>query len=181
MRIISGKLKGLRFTPPKGFPSRPTTDFAKEGLFNILNNELIFDDLEILDLFAGTGNITFELASREAGTITSVDQNFKCTRFIKSFAKEKGLDSDIMVIKADVFKFVSNQTKSYDLIFADPPFEMTTHKELVDLVMNSTILKEDGLFILEHGSRNNLEDHPNFRNARNYGGVIFSFFEHLSQ
>lgn len=179
MRIISGKLKGLRFNPPKGFPSRPTTDYAKEGLFNILSNELTLGNLEILDLFAGTGNITFELASREAGTITSIDQNFKCTRFIKSFAKEKELEDEIRVVKSDVFKFVSNQTKSYDFIFADPPFDMKKHRELADLIMNSSILKEDGLFILEHGSRNNLEDHPNFRNSRNYGGVIFSFFEYL--
>ncbi|HTO38782.1 MAG TPA: RsmD family RNA methyltransferase [Brumimicrobium sp.] len=180
MRIISGKLKRHQFFPPKGFPSRPTTDFSKEGLFNILENDLVMTDLEILDLFAGTGNISFEFASREAGKITAVDKNFKCVTFIRKFAMENQLDNDIITLKADVLKFLDNQMKSYDLIFADPPFDEVIHKEVVDKVLAGNILNEDGLFIIEHGRNNSFEEHPKFFKSRNYGGVIFSFFRHNS-
>ena len=180
MRIISGLLKKQRFTPPKGFPSRPTTDFAKEGLFNILENNLVLNDLEILDLFAGTGNISYEFASREAGMITSVDRDFKCTHFIKTFAQEHGIDKSITVVKADVMKFIDKHTKSYDLIFADPPFENKLHAELLEKVMNSTLLREDGLFILEHGKHDSFAEHKNFKSSRKYGHVVFSFFEHIA-
>lgn len=178
MRIISGKLKRYRFAPPKGFPSRPTTDFAKEGLFNILENKLDLVDLEILDLYAGTGNISFEFASRDAGTITAVDRNYKCTRFIKEFAKKFELEDSLHVIKADVLQFIENQSKSYDIIFADPPFEDKVHNELITKVMEGSLLKEDGLFILEHSKHNPLAEHKNFHSFRKYGGVIFSFFKH---
>jgi len=179
VRIISGLLKKQRFSPPKGFPSRPTTDFAKEGLFNILENDLLMADLEILDLFAGTGNISFEFASREAGMITSVDKNFKCTRFIRSFADEHGIGKSINVVKADVMKFVDKHSKSYDLIFADPPFEDKLHDEFLDKLMASSLLKEDGLFILEHGKHDTFANHKNFQSSRKYGHVVFSFFKHL--
>ena len=178
MRIINGKLKRYRFAPPKGFPSRPTTDFAKEGLFNILENKLALVDLEILDLYAGTGNISFEFASREAGNITAVDKNFKCTRFIKQFAKEFKLEDTFHVIKSDVIQFIENQSKSYDIIFADPPFEDKVHNELVIKIMEGSLLKEDGLFILEHSKHNPLAEHKDFLSSRKYGGVIFSFFKH---
>lgn len=179
MRIISGLLKKQRFSPPKGFPSRPTTDFAKEGLFNILENEVLLADLEILDLFTGTGNISFEFASREAGKITAVDKNFKCTRFIKSFAQEHGIDKSIHVIKADVIKFIDKHTKAYDLIFADPPFDEKIHKELIDRVMKGSLLRENGLFILEHGKHDSFSKHKNFQSSRKYGHVVFSFFKHI--
>jgi len=178
VRIISGLLKKQRFSPPKGFPSRPTTDFAKEGLFNILENGMVLKDLDILDLFAGTGNISFEFASREAGMITSVDKNFKCTRFIKTFAEEHGLTKSINVIKADVMKFIDNHSKSYDLIFADPPFEDKLHIELLNKLMSSELLRENGLLILEHGKHDSFADHKNFQSSRRYGHVVFSFFEH---
>lgn len=178
MRIISGILKKQRFSPPKGFPSRPTTDFAKEGLFNVLENQLVLADLEILDLFAGTGNISFEFASREAGMITSVDKNFKCTRFIKSFAEKHGIGKSINVVKADVMKFIEKHTKSYDIIFADPPFEEKLHREFLEKVMSSNLLKEDGLFILEHGKHDSFADHENYQSSRKYGHVVFSFYQH---
>lgn len=178
MRIISGTLKKQRFSPPKGFPSRPTTDFAKEGLFNILDNEITMTDLKILDLFAGTGNISFEFASREAGQITSVDKNFRCTKFMKDFSKEHNIANAMNVVKADVLKFVANNHQSYDLIFADPPFEDKLHADLIEAVMNSEILAEDGLFILEHSKHNKFEDKKGFQHSRRYGHVVFSFFKH---
>lgn len=180
MRIISGLLKKQRFSPPKGFPSRPTTDFAKEGLFNVLENELVMDGLDILDLFAGTGNISFEFASREAGMITCVDKNFKCTRFIRTFADEHGIGKSINVVKADVMKFIEKHTKSYDLIFADPPFEDKLHAEFLEKILNSELLREDGLLILEHGKHDSFADHKNFKSSRKYGHVVFSFFEHIA-
>lgn len=178
MRIISGKLQRYRFQPPKGFPSRPTTDFAKEGLFNILMNERSLVDLEILDLFSGTGNISFEFASREAGNITAVDRNYKCTRFVKQFIREFKLEDTFHIIKSDALQFIENQTKSYDLIFADPPFDTDIHNELINKVMKGGLLKEDGLFILEHSKHNPIVEHKNFSKSRKYGGVVFSFFEH---
>lgn len=179
MRIISGILKKQRFYPPKGFPSRPTTDFAKEGLFNVLENKLTLADLEILDLFAGTGNISFEFASRESGSITAVDKNHKCTRFIKAFSEEHGLNKAIHVVQADVMKFIEKHTLSYDVIFADPPFEDKLHADLIDKVMESPILKKEGLFILEHGKHDSFENHKNYQLSRKYGHVVFSFFEHI--
>jgi len=178
VRIISGILKKQRFNPPKGFPSRPTTDFAKEGLFNILDNEITMADLKILDLFAGTGNISFEFASREAGQITSVDINFRCTKFIKDFSKEHGIADTMNIVKADALKFVANSHQYYDLIFADPPFEEKLHLELIKAVMEGAILAEDGLFILEHGKHDKFEDQKGFQHSRRYGHVVFSFFKH---
>ncbi|PWH86225.1 RsmD family RNA methyltransferase [Brumimicrobium oceani] len=178
MRIISGLLKKQRFSPPKGFPSRPTTDFAKEGLFNILENEITMSNLKILDLFAGTGNISFEFASREAGQITSVDKNFRCVKFMKDFGKEHNIAKAMNVVKADVLKFVANNHQSYDLIFADPPFEDKLHADLIDAVMNSEILTQEGLFILEHSKHNKFEDQKGFQHSRRYGHVVFSFFKH---
>lgn len=180
MRIISGLLKKQRFSPPKGFPSRPTTDFAKEGLFNVLENQIVLADLDILDLFAGTGNISFEFASREAGMITSVDKNFKCARFIKTFAQEHGIDKSIQVVKADVMKFIEKHTKSYDLIFADPPFEDEMHNAFLEKLLNSSLLRENGMLILEHSKHDSFADHKNFISSRKYGHVVFSFFEHIA-
>lgn len=178
MRIISGKLQRYRFRPPKGFPSRPTTDFAKEGLFNILENKLALKGLEILDLFSGTGNISFEFASREAGNITAVDKSYKCTGFVKQFARKYELEDTLQVIKADVFQFIDKHSKSYDIIFADPPFDRDIHNDLINHIMNSNLLKKDGLFILEHSKHNAIAEHEGFQNSRKYGGVMFSFFKH---
>jgi len=180
VRIIGGKLKGIRFVPAKGFPSRPTTDFAKEALFNILINKFEFGNLEVLDLFAGTGNITLEFASREAGNITAIDIDFRSIQYLKSLVKKLELDDYINVIKADSLKFIENHAKSYDIIFVDPPFEETYHLELVNKIMNSSLLKENGVLVVEHGKRDKFEEHPNYTQTRRYGGVMFSFFEHIS-
>ena len=175
MRIVSGKLKRMRFSPPKGFPSRPTTDFAKEGLFNVLENRLDLSSIRVLDLFAGTGNISFEFASRDAEQVVSVDRNFKCVRFIQSFAEKHDL-SNVMVQKSDVFKFIEQHGAKYDLVFADPPFKAEFYDRLIDKVLDSDLLKENGIFILEHEKHRHLEDHPFFVESRKYGNVVFSFF-----
>ncbi len=178
MRIVRGKLKSRRFATPKNFPSRPTTDFAKEGLFNILENRLSLIDLDILDLCAGTGNISLEFASREAGQILSVDTNYNCVRFIQNLVKEHDLGNEVSVIKADVRDFLRKNEKHFDLIFADPPYDLTFHQEIVDLIFQKESLKQDGLCIIEHGRQTDLSQHPKFLEKRNFGNVHFSFFEH---
>lgn len=175
MRIVSGKLKRMRFNPPKGFPSRPTTDFAKEGLFNVLDNRLDISSIRVLDLFAGTGNISFEFASREAEQVISVDRNFKCVKFIQSFSEKHEL-SNLMAQKSDVFKFIEQHGAKYDLIFADPPFNAEFYNRLIDKVLESELLEENGIFILEHEKHKRFEDHPFFEESRKYGNVVFSFF-----
>lgn len=179
MRIIRGKLKRIRFYPPKGFPSRPTTDFAKEGLFNLLENERDLIDLKILDLFAGTGNISFEFASRESGDIVAVDSNVRCVQYIRDFAKKYQLDG-LTVIKADVFRYLRNSVLPNDLVFADPPFDFDKYNELIEQVLAGPVLKKDGLFVLEHDKFSDFSEHPNFIESRKYGGIIFTFFKHIS-
>ncbi|MDX1653015.1 MAG: RsmD family RNA methyltransferase [Brumimicrobium sp.] len=176
MRIISGKLKSYRFTPPKGFPSRPTTDFAKEALFNILENQFTLKNLEILDLFAGTGNISFEFASREAGNILAVDKNYNCIRFIREFAKKYELENELSALKEDAFTFLKRTSQKFDLIFADPPFDTKIHASLIEAIFESNVLNESALFIMEHDKHKNFSDHPFFESSRKYGHVVFSFF-----
>ncbi|WP_026713563.1 16S rRNA (guanine(966)-N(2))-methyltransferase RsmD [Flavobacterium daejeonense] len=177
MRIISGKYKGRRINPPKGLPVRPTTDMSKESLFNILNNHFNFDGLKILDLFAGTGNISFEFASRGSEPITSVDSDFGCVKFIKQTAAE--FDFPIAAIKSDVFKFLEKCNTSYDIVFADPPYglDQTIFEKVVLLVFENNIMNEDGMMIIEHSKHTTLEHLPNFSFQKSYGGSIFSFFE----
>ncbi len=176
MRIVRGKLKSRRFSVPKNFPSRPTTDFAKEGLFNILEHKFSLQDLEILDLCAGTGNISLEFASREAGKITSVDSNFNCVRFIRQLVKEHELENEIEVYKSDVRDFLRKTEKQFDLVFADPPYDANFHAEILQLIYDNKRLKEDGLCIIEHGRQTDLSQHPHFLEKRSFGNVHFSFF-----
>lgn len=176
MRIISGNLKSVRFSPPKGFPSRPTTDFAKEALFNVLTHRYALVELEILDLCAGTGNISFEFASREAGYITAVEANYKCTSFIQSMAKKYEVDEFITVIRSDVPAFLEKVNATYDIIFADPPFEVPIHGQIVNLVFERELLNENGCLIIEHSKHLDLSNEPNFVELKKYGGVCFSFF-----
>ena len=176
MRIISGKLKSYRFQPPKGFPSRPTTDFAKEALFNVLENRISLIDLEILDLFSGTGNISFEFASRNAGKITAVDSNFKSVRFINEMTVKYKIDDVVTAIKNDAVKFVLKTAKTYDIIFADPPFDKPVHQDVINAVFEKDCLKKEGILIIEHSKRTQLSEHPQHRETRKYGNVCFSFF-----
>lgn len=162
---------------PKKLPVRPTTDMAKEGLFNILNNRFYFDELKVLDLFAGTGNISFEFASRGVQGITAVDSYPGCVHYISKISSE--LDFPITTIKSDVFKFLEQTTEKFDVIFADPPynFDLSQFLKIPDLVFEQDALEEDGLLVVEHSDQTDLSEHPHFSEQRKYGGSIFSFFE----
>jgi 16S rRNA (guanine966-N2)-methyltransferase len=177
VRIISGKYKGRRIFPPKGLPVRPTTDMSKEALFNVLNNHFSFEGLKVLDLFAGTGNISYEFASRGSDNITSVDGDFGCVKFIKQVAEE--YDFNIAAMKSDVFKFLEKNNNSYDIIFADPPYalDQKTFERIVTLVFDQELLREDGMMVIEHSKYTKLDHMINFSFKKSYGGSIFSFFE----
>ena len=177
MRIISGKFKGRRIFPPKNLPVRPTTDMSKEALFNVLNNHFSFEGLKILDLFAGTGNISFEFASRGSDNITSVDADFGCINFIKKTASE--LDLDISTIKSDVFSILERNKSSYDIIFADPPYDLgqDQFEKIIELIFENELLEEEGMLIVEHSKHTKLDHMMNFSFAKNYGGSVFSFYE----
>ncbi len=177
MRIIGGIHKGKQLIAPKNLPVRPTTDFAKEGLFNILNNRIDFEETLVLDLFCGTGNISLEFASREAKKITCVDQHTPCLNYVKETAKALKF-TNIVTDRADVFKFLSKPSfTTYDLIFADPPYELPNLETICDLVFENKFLAEDGLLIIEHGLRTNLSAKPYYVETRKYGNVNFSFFK----
>ncbi|MBS7254897.1 RsmD family RNA methyltransferase [Flavobacterium branchiicola] len=177
MRIISGKHKGRRIFPPKNLPVRPTTDMSKEALFNVLNNHFSFDSLKVLDLFSGTGNISFEFASRGSAPITSVDGDFGCVKFIKQVSSE--YDFDIAATKSDVFKFLENCKTTYDIIFADPPYglDQATFEKIVLTVFERDLLEDDGMMIIEHSKYTKLDHLSNFSFQKSYGGSYFSFFE----
>lgn len=177
MRIISGQFKGRRISPPKKLPVRPTTDMSKEALFNILNNHFNFTELRILDLFAGTGNISYEFASRGSEPIISVDADFGCVSFIKKTATE--FDFNLTAIKSDVFTFLEKNKGEYDIIFADPPYGISQaeFEKVVTLVFEKQLLAEEGMLIIEHSKHTKLNHLEHFSFERNYGGSIFSFFQ----
>ncbi|WP_348824865.1 RsmD family RNA methyltransferase [Flavobacterium aestuarii] len=177
MRIISGKYKGRRIFPPKGLPVRPTTDMSKEALFNVLNNHFSFEGLKVLDLFAGTGNISYEFASRGSFPITSVDADFGCVKFIKQVSAE--YDFSIAATKSDVFAFIEKNKTTYDIIFADPPYglDQKTFERIVLSVFEKGLLDEEGMMIIEHSKYTKLDHLTNFSFQKSYGGSIFSFFE----
>ena len=176
MRIIGGKLKGLRFYPPTNLPVRPTTDMAKEAIFNILNNQIDFEGLKVLDLFSGTGNISMEFASRGAAEVISVDSNAGCIRYLKEIAKQHQM-STISPFKAVVFKFLKEDNDTFDLIFADPPYDIPQIPLIPELVFERKLLRPDGMLIVEHPSSKRLGNHPNFTEQRKYGHSSFSFFK----
>ncbi len=177
MRIISGKYKGHRISPPKNLPVRPTTDMSKESLFNILNNRFDFDGLKVLDLFSGTGNLSYEFGSRGATSITAVDADFGCIKFIKKTASE--FDFNITAVKGDVYKFLEGHKASYDIIVADPPYHspQKEFEQVVEYVFENGMLSEDGMMIIEHSRHTTLDHMMNFSFKKKYGGSIFSFFE----
>ena len=162
--------------PPAGYAARPTTDFAKEGLFNILNNQVNFEDTVLLDLFSGTGSISAEFASRGAREIVSVEMNPSNARFISQTARSLGIRS-MRVVKHNVFDFLEICTKKFNLIFADPPYALDGFDTIPNKVLDADILEDGGLFILEHSAANNFEQHPLFVKERKYGNVHFSFFQ----
>ena len=181
MRIISGQYKGRRITAPKKLPVRPTTDMAKEALFNILNNRYYFDDISILDLFAGTGNISYEFASRGTENITAVDNDYGCTKFITQTAEE--FEFNIQVIKADVFKYLEKTKQKHNIIFADPPygFDIDAFSKIPELVFENELLEEDGILIVEHSKHTDLSSLANYSYSKSYGGNRFSFFQNTSE
>jgi len=177
MRIIGGKLKGLRLNPPSKLPVRPTTDSAKEALFNILYNQFEFESLTVLDLFSGTGNISLEFASRGVKSITSVDRDFGCYNYLKTIVKQYGLDS-VQPVKADVLKYLEVETEKYDLIFVDPPYDLPQMNQIAPIVFRKDILKVGGYLIVEHHSMKKIDNDPHFVEQRKYGSSSFSFFSH---
>ncbi|MHC1706174.1 MAG: 16S rRNA (guanine(966)-N(2))-methyltransferase RsmD [Bacteroidales bacterium] len=178
MRIISGSHRGRRLFPPSGLPVRPTTDLAKESLFNILWNYVDLEDLRVLDLFAGTGNITYEFASRGCYEIVAVELNKRCTDYIKNTSLALEF-RNIRVIRADVFQFLKHRALPFHIIFADPPYDLKDSVNLPDLIFAGKWLEKDGFLIIEHPREINYTGHPNFMENRKYGKVNFSFFRNL--
>ena len=176
MRIVSGTHKGKRITAPRKLPVRPTTDFAKEALFNILNNQYHFSALKVIDLFSGTGNISFEFASRGAVEIISVDAHYECVKFINKISEE--LDLPIRTVKSDVFKFLKATGETANIIFADPPynFEADSLQDLVETTFSRNLLEEGGSLIIEHSKKIDLSHLDHFVEVRKYGNSVFSFF-----
>ncbi len=179
MRIIGGKYKGRRIVPPGNFKARPTTDFAREGLFNILNNRVDFETATVLDLFSGTGSISYEFASRGAAAVHLVEKDLKHISGIRRIIKEFGF-GNIKPIHIDVKAYLKTCSIRYDIVFADPPYELSWLNELPDLVTQADVIKEDGFFILEHPRGLSFNGHKLFFEHRNYGGVNFSFFRPLN-
>ena len=176
MRIISGIHGGRKILPPGNMPfTRPTTDIAKEGLFNVLQNNLEIEELKVLDLFGGTGCISYELASRGAADITIVEKDSTMYDFIKKTSAELKLEN-FKVIKLDVFRFIDTATEQYDFIFAGPPYALATIDDLPLKIFEKKLLKPKGWFILEHTPRNNYKKFEHYKTERNYGTTIFSIF-----
>ncbi len=175
MRIISGTYRGKQIHPPRNFKARPTTDFAKEGLFNILSNNFDYENCEVLDLFSGTGSISYEFASRGAKSVFSVEADTGHFRFIRQTAEQLGFDR-INVVRGDAFSFIRRPFQSFDIIFADPPYDLQGIDMLPDEIFKTNILIPGGWFILEHGSRLSFTAHPFFSQHRAYGSVNFSVF-----
>jgi 16S rRNA (guanine966-N2)-methyltransferase len=179
MRIISGKYGGRKIKPPAKMPhTRPTTDIAKEGLFNILNNQIDFEDIKCLDLFGGTGCITYELASRGASDFTVVEKDSTMYEFIKKNIELLKIEN-CKLTKQDVFAFLNSCSDKYDFIFAGPPYALGSIDLLPEIILQKKLLNEDGLFVLEHTPRNNYEEFEGFKFQRNYGTTIFSFFSNV--
>ncbi|MDB5010932.1 MAG: methyltransferase protein [Mucilaginibacter sp.] len=176
MRIIGGSLKGLRLNPPKNLPVRPTTDLAKEALFNILQNQITFDAINVLDLFSGTGNIALEFASRGAKQVIAVDRSIHCINYLKDTARQHKLEQ-VKTYKADVFKYLQLETDQYELIFADPPYDLNQIPEIPKIIFEKNLVAPGGLLIIEHQSLQNLSNHPAFVEQRKYGHSSFSFFK----
>lgn len=174
MRIISGIYKGKNIIAPKNLPVRPTTDFAKESLFNILINRIDFSNTNLLELFAGTGNIGYEFASRGCKNITSVDVNFQCVQFIKQMNRELKLNNRI--IRTDAIRFLKQIKEPYTFIFADPPYQMLGITSIPNIIFKKNLLTKGGTLIIEHDKKLDFSDHSNFQEKRNYGRVNFSFF-----
>lgn len=176
MRIISGRYRGRTIVPPRNLRARPTTDFAKENLFNVLTNLVDFEELDVLDLFSGTGSISYEFASREARSVTSVEVNCVHHNFIRQTARDLKFEN-FYAVKANAFLYLKSCTKQFDLIFSDAPYDLEGSDEVVRLVFERDLLREDGILIFEHSKEQDFSNHENFWQLRSYGSVQFSFFK----
>ncbi len=178
MRIIGGKFSGRRFSPPAdNWPTRPTTDFAKEGLFNILNNRLDFEDLKVLDLFGGTGSHGYEFISRGCSDVTYVDKFPAAVKFVRQTIESLKITEEMKVYQMDVFKYMEACKEKYTYIFAGPPYPLPTLDTIPDCIFKHDLLDEDGLFVLEHNPNHDFKKHARYVESRNYGTTIFSFFK----
>ena len=175
MRIISGIFRSKQIRPPANFKARPTTDFAKEGLFNILIHQFSIEDLDVLDLFSGTGSISYEFASRGARSVLAIEMAPMHFKFIQETCRSMEMEQ-VTVIRADAFRYLKKSTQAFDFIFADPPFDHPGLAELPDLIFSTDILNKQGVFILEHPGSYSFTAHPRFLQHRKYGGVNFTFF-----
>ena len=175
MRIISGKYGRRRFDVPTNITARPTTDMARENLFNVLGNIIDLEGVTVLDLFAGTGAMSFEFLSRGAAHVTAVEKARTQAEFIKKVQRQLD-DPNLTLVRGDVFKFINSCRQSFDVIFADPPYDCQHYNELVRLIFDNNLLNDDGLFVLEHDKYVHFEEHPHFMEQRHYGKVNFSFF-----
>ena len=175
MRIIRGTHRGRKITPPANLPVRPTTDLAKESLFNILENNLYFEDLKVLDLYAGTGSISYEFASRGSQQVIAVDIHPNCIRFISETAVKLGF-TQLKAVRSSSIGFLNHCREKFDLVFADPPYDLEGIEEVIELVFDKQLLNEGGWLVIEHSEGKDFSAFPNFSQHRNYGKVNFSFF-----
>jgi len=177
MRIVGGEFGGRRFSPPARIPARPTTELAKEGLFNMLGNMLDLDGIRALDLFGGTGSISYELASRGAASVTVVEKDATSIDFIKKTAQALEIEDMLSIVRGDVFKFLKQHTEQYHFIFADPPYALANIDELPLRVFEQHMLLPGGIFVMEHSTRNDYQKHSCFMRVKNYGDSVFTFFK----
>lgn len=179
MRIISGSFRGKKITAPANLPVRPTTDFAKEALFNVLNNHYNFDEISVLDLFSGIGSISLEFVSRGSRRVVSVDIEPGCVKFLSETVKKMNLEDKISIIRNDVFQFLKHPSQSFDLVYLDPPFnfEQQEYDQIIELVRQNNFLNSEGELVVEHPKNISFDDHPNLLQSRKYGKVHFSFFD----
>ena len=176
MRIITGQFKGRHFDIPRTFKARPTTDFAKENIFNVLNGYIDFDGITVLDLFSGTGSISLELISRGCKEVVSVEKDRDHARFIAECMRKIKVESNIL-IRGDVFRFLKTCHQKFDLIFADPPYALPELGTIPDLIFEYNLLSTDGIFVFEHGKNNDFSNNPHFVEHRSSGSVNFSIFK----
>lgn len=176
MRIITGQFKGRHFDIPRTFKARPTTDFAKENIFNVLNGYIDFDGITVLDLFSGTGSISLELISRGCKKVVSVEKDRDHARFIAECMRKIKVESNIL-IRGDVFRFLKTCHQKFDLIFADPPYALPELGTIPDLIFEYNLLSTGGIFVFEHGKNNDFSNNPHFVEHRSYGSVNFSIFK----
>jgi 16S rRNA (guanine966-N2)-methyltransferase len=176
MRVVGGRFRNRRIDPPGSMDARPTTDYAKEGLFNVLQHSTALEDIRVLDLFAGTGSISLEFLSRGAAEVLSVDQDRVLHAFLQRTAKELGIEKQWRALKADVFTFLNGHRGRYDIVFADPPFHLEGADRIPTLVQAAGLLGEDGILIVEHHERTDMSMLPGYQRTRKYGTVHFSFF-----